>query len=397
MSRTEFRRLSADRLDDHQRIVEYGFDAESGPRQGTPEASPGRLGQQYGVFSDEQLCSVCTHHDFTVSLRSDWMPLAGLADLTTLPEYRREGHVSRLVDGSLRSWRGEYPLAALWPFDYGYYEQFGWAVGCKLAAYTLEPAALASAEGTDGTLRRVTPDDWRRLREVHRAHALGRELTVRRSERWWRERIFRTVDGTNRVVDALDRDGTLRGYVAYSVDPTSDGDRMTVLYSAFTDENAWRGLFGLLGDRDSQVAEIRLFRGTEMDLLDRLADPGLVDCEIHPGAMIRVVDVVDALERLSYPDGSEGTLLLCVSDGTAGWNDGLFELTVANGKGQCRRLGGGEPDVSLGIGALSQLLVGYHSVGEARRLTDLRVGDEEAAARLAAWFPPRRVQPLDNF
>jgi len=88
--------------------------------------------------------------------------VVGLASVATLPEYRRRGHVRRLVDGSLRTWRDDYPLAALWPFEFGNYEQFGWAIGSKVTEYTCDPDALAFARDAAGTVRRVDPDDWDR-------------------------------------------------------------------------------------------------------------------------------------------------------------------------------------------------------------------------------------------
>jgi len=42
-------------------------------------------------------------------------------------------------------------------------------------------------------------------------------------------------------------------------------------------------------------------------------------------------------------------------------------------------------------------LVGYHTIDEARKFGDVWVRDEETAARLGSWFPPRTVSPTDNF
>ena len=404
MASAQFRCLSPEEHDAFQRVLDYAFSAEDGPQQ-SEKSSPtdDGLGRRFGVVADGTVRSACKHYEFTVSLRDEWVPLAGLATLATRPEYRRQGDGRRLVEGSLREWRGEFPLAALWPFDYGYYEQFGWAMATKLATYTCPPEALAFGRDAPGTLRRVGPDDWADLRAVDEAYSDDRDLVVRRDEQWWRQRIFRTIGGEDRYVYALDRDGQTQGYVAYTVGSDDDTSRLVSYYSGFTDRDAYRGLLGYLSNHDSQVDEVRLYRNAGSSLLDAVPDPGAVDCEIHSGAMLRIVDVVDALEVVSYPDDCTETVTLDVSDDTAEWNDEQFELSVSGGRGGCSRVSDShadaeaDSDVALDIGTLTKLLVGFHSVAEARRFGDLRVESDAVADRLSALFPPRTVCPLDNF
>ncbi|PSQ19541.1 GNAT family N-acetyltransferase [Halobacteriales archaeon QS_8_69_26] len=398
MADPEFRRVPPEDRVEFRRFVDYAFSPEAGPREydGT-ESVPDRPGDRFGVYEDGDLRSVCARYDFTVNCRGKWVPLAALASGATMPEYRRQSYLGRLLSGCLEKCRGEYPLAALWPFDYGYYERFGWAVGSEITEYTCPPEQLAFGRDAPGTVRRLEPDDWPRLRAVDEVYARNRDLVVRRDEEWWRERIFRTGGGNERYVYGIERDGELRAYVAYTVESDGGDRRIHALYAAAADHEARLGLLGFLSNHDSQVESVTLYRGGETSLLDLVSDPKAVDCEIHPGTMVRVVDVVDALSAVGYPDEVGGTLTMAVEDDTAAWNDGPFELSVSDGRGECRRVEEGDPDVRLDIGTLSQVLVGYHSVPEARRLADLRVDDEAAADRLAAWFPSRPVDPLDDF
>lgn len=385
-----FRELSADEQVDFQRVADYAFDAADGPHS-DDGSTPDRLGTQFGLVADETLRTVCTHYDFVVSLRGEWVPVAGLAGLATLPEHRREGYVSELISASLERWRGDVPFAALWPFEYSYYEQFGWAMGCTLTEYTFPPEALSFARDAPGRLRRLDPDDWERLQGVVERYGMEYDLTTRRDEPWWRRRIF---DDGDRYVYGLERDGDMRGYVGYTVE---DGPRMNVLYNAFTDHEAFRGLLGFLSNHDSQVESVTLYRPAESSLLDMAPDPKAIDCQIRPGMMVRLVSVVDALETVAYPDGASERVTLAVTDETADWNDGTFELAVSEGVGTCRRVSDDSPDIRLDIGTLTQLVVGYHSVPEARRLAGLDVADEDAKTRLGRLFPPRTVSPMDNF
>jgi predicted acetyltransferase len=125
--------------------------------------------------------------------------------------------------------------------------------------------------------------------------------------------------------------------------------------------------------------------------------PGGIECEIHPGTMLRIVDVRHALETVANPRGCDGSVTLAVTDDTVDWNDDTFELTVSAGRGDCRRVEAEDPPVRVDIETLTQMLVGYHSVDDAQRLGALAVDTEDAETLLASWFPTRPVAPMDNF
>ena len=382
-----------------QELVDYAFEAARGPTSydGHGE-TPRMLGRKFGVFDAGDLQSVCIHHDFSARVRDGWLPMAGLAAVATPPEHRREGLSRTLVDDALQRWRGEYPLAALWPFEHAYYRQFGWALANTSVRYACPPAALAPARGADGTARRVDPDEWEQLQDVHEAHGADRNLTLRRDGEWWRRRVFRSLGGGKRYVYAVERDGRADGYVAYTVE--NGGAQLRVSDLAFRDREAYRRILGLLADHDSQVQEVVLYREDERSLFSLVEDPEAVGCTVSPGPQVRVVDVERALEALSYPEDLTATLRLAVSDRHAPWNDGRFEVRVADGTGTCRRVDGehaeADVDASLGVGTLTQLYVGFRSPEEAHRAGDLDAG-EGAVETLAALLPRETVYLREYF
>mgnify|MGYP000194577030 CR=1 FL=1 len=412
-----FRPLDPDEYDAFAAVADYAFSPTDGPPGASDddEEPPERLAERFGVFDDE-LVSICAHYDFTARLRGEWVPLAGLAAVATPPEHRRRGYVRHLVEASLARWRGDSPLAALWPFDRGYYRQFGWATANTVAEYTCPPEALAFARGrATGRARRVDADEWTALQEAHETHAERRTLTLRRDERWWRKKVFRTdADRADRPhVYVWERDGDVRGHVAYTFSDPGEkhtSHRLDVADLAFADDDAHLGLLGLLADHDSQADEVAL-TGASTELLDRVPDPSAVDCEVRAGPMVRVVDVADALSACPYPEDATADLTLRVADDTAPWNDGVLELRVADGEGACTRIesesGGadaetdaGEPDqdadVTVDIGTLSQLVVGYRAPAALARTGELDA-DDATVERLAALFPAESVFLRDFF
>lgn len=393
------RPLTADRYDGFRRIVDYAFHPEAGPQ--TYDDEPERIADRYGAFVGDELVSACGHYDFRANLRGEWVRLAGLAAVATPPEHRREGYVGALIDDALDRWRGEYPLAALWPFARSYYEQFGWATANTATTYTCPPDQLGFARGAaEGRARPVDPDEWRELQSVHEAAAEATTLALkRRSETWWRERVLSEGGDDRPWAYVWERDGEPRGYLVYGFEDAGEGfddRRLAVDDMAAVDHEARLGLLGFLADHDSQATEVRFAGDARTDLLDLVPDPDAIDCEVETGPMVRVVDAADALEACPYPAEASADLTLRVTDETVDWNDGAFRLTVDDGTGECEPVGAdgesvADADATLDIGTLSQLVVGYHDAAAARRVGGLSVDEESVADALAALFPPERV------
>jgi len=396
----DFRPVGPDHHDTFRAYVDYAFDPTAGPQDHDDEFD--RVGDSFGLFAGDDLRSICVHYDFETRLRGEWVPLAGLAAVATPPEHRRKGHVGRVVDESLDRWRGEYPLAALWPFSRSYYEQFGWATANTACKYQIPIEQLLFARGTaTGSARRASLDDWAALNGAYEAHVAEETLGIRRDERWWRERVL----DDEPYVYAWERDGETRGYVAYTFESTGGGvgdRRIDVSDLVAADDDAFRGLLGLLADHDSQADRVDLWAPDDT-LLDRVPDPDDVVCGVNTGPMVRVVDVPHALETTPFPDDATARLTLAVTDETAPWNDGVFTLDVADGGGTCTRSGALEPgdagdaDVSVDVGTLSQLVVGYRDVAALRRVGELSVATGAIADELAVLFPPETVTLRDFF
>ncbi len=394
----EFRPVGPDNYDTFREYVDYAFDPTGGPQDHDDEFD--RIADPYGLFDGADLVSICAHYDFDARLRGEWVSLAGLAAVATPPEHRRRGHVRRMVEASLERWRGDAVLSALWPFSRSYYAQFGWATANSLYEYQVPLEQLSFARGTaTGRPRRVDADDWERLDDAYEAHVADETLALRRSERWWRERV---LDGdAEPYAYAWERDGEGQGYVVYTFESAGDGTsdrRIEVSDLAATDDDARRGLLGFLADHDSQAAKARLYTPDDT-LLDRVSTPGDVDCTVHTGPMVRVVDVAHALEAVPYPGDVAADLTLAVTDDTAAWNDGVFDLVVSGSGVTCDRLGtdatAADADVTADVGTLSQLLVGYRDVRDLRRVGDLSA-DGGTLDELGALFPPETVA-LRNF
>ncbi|SFK79544.1 Predicted acetyltransferase [Halogranum rubrum] len=397
-----------------RRMLTYAFRPESGPNLDDEDHDRPEEYHRRGLYDvdagtpDEELDSddlsvMCAYYDFTARIRGEFHHTGGVSAVASPPESRRKGYVADLLGELHREFREEsIAFAVLWPFEYAFYRRFGYAMTNKSLSVTVAPTELDDVvPDPTGSFRRLDADDYAELDPVHREWATE-ALGLRRTEGWWRYRAFQGWRKDPYVYGWTDDEGTLRGYLFYVVEEDGDDKRMDVYELAATDEMARGQLLRFCRDHDSQVDSVRIRSHVdETRLLDTLSDPRAAEMTVRPGPMLRIVDVEAAIDALSFSDDGTGSVTLAISDDHCDWNDGTFELTVDEDGATCRPTDH-EADVSLDIGALSQLAVGALSVDELERNGELAVeGSEDDSNQtretLSALFPPEDVYLREGF
>ncbi|WP_435345641.1 GNAT family N-acetyltransferase [Haloarchaeobius sp. HRN-SO-5] len=408
----DYRPLTDDEAATFHEFVSYAFRPQAGPEglEYDPEeddSERNRLGARRGVFDGDEPLAVCQHYWFETTLRGETVEMPGLSAVASPPEHRRGGNVRRMLAASLEEYRDrDAPICALWPFEYGFYRQYGWDTCNRWTRLSCSPETLSfAAEAADeagerrtgdredaaGRWRRLDADDWDRVDAVYRAEFAATDLAVHRDEDWWRYRRFEGWEDDPFVYGWFVGD-ELRAYIVYEVEDGDDGRELQVWESGALDFEAYLRCLDFCHDHDSQVGSVTLHEDADPLLLDVADAPDDVEAELETGPMVRVVDVVDALEAVPYPGVDEARVVLDVSDPMADWNDGRFELAVADGRATCGPTDA-DPDVTLDVAALSQLVVGYRPVSHLQRTGRIDGG----AGTLSALFPPREPLLWDFF
>lgn len=397
-----------------RRLLTYAFRPESGPDLDDEEHPRPDIYHRRGLYDvdadtpeddldPDDLQVMCAYYDFTARLRGDFHRVGGVSAVASPPESRRHGFIADLLSHLHREFRAKgIAFAALWPFEYAFYRRYGYAMSQQYTETRLSPEALnAVVPDSAGSFRRLDADDWAAVDEVHRAWATE-ALSLRRTEGWWRTRAFRGWRKDPYAYGWEDESGDLRGYLFYTVDEDGDDKRMTVHELAAVDDEARGHLLRFCRDHDSQVDEVQVYsHRDDPTLLDTLADPRAAEVRIKPGPMVRIVDLEAAIDALSLDSTgvNSARLTLAVDDDHCEWNDGLFTLEVGSDGIDCRRCDDDDAvaDVSVEIGALSQLVVGSRSVADLERTDDLTVETDAAREMLAAVFPSERVFLREGF
>jgi predicted acetyltransferase len=350
-----YRPLTPDDAERHVAIESYAF---GGGDHGPPDAA--ELASYRGLFVDGALAAQLRLIPLRISAGRDEVAGAGIGGVASPPELRRRGYVAALLRHLADELRaGGVPLAILYPFKRPFYARYGWATFFERRIYQGSPERFASFKHDTGRFVPAGPADIAELDHIYRRALHGRFGLVARDEAWWRERVLQL--GERQPWHAYiwrDEQGHGRSYLVFRLQHEGGQDRLFCREIAALDPVARAQLFAFFAMHQDQVQLVRFPAPADAPVNLLLPEP--VECTVEPHFMLRLLDVPAAIEAYPFPRGAEGRLTLGVTDAWIAENQGVFELELAQGRCQVRRLPDGAPtDLRCDVGTLAQLYSRY--------------------------------------
>jgi predicted acetyltransferase len=303
-------------------------------------------GRNFGVFVDGEMAACGKARGFDQAWHGQLVPMAGMAGITVLPEFRGRGIGTRLMRGlsAASVERGE-PISALYPATVPVYRHLGWEFVGAQSRYAL-PAAQLRTLGGVAPLRRVTADDVDDLRAmcagaVARAYVSGPILSS--ASAWQRLVEDRNVFGYR----------TDDGVVFYGW----DGSDLEVDFLWAGSEDSARSLWSVVGSGSSVARTVHAHLGPDDPLFWLLPEEAGHEVVRHAW-MLRILDVGAALAARGYPAGLSAQVSLGVEDRESATNSGTWRLEVADGKGAAAQVPAGDGDLHITARGLAGLYAG---------------------------------------
>jgi len=342
-------------------------------------------------FEDGEMTAFIRMVPFAQRINGRGLSFAGVGPVVALPQHRRKGHVGALLRRGLEVMRERgQVLSGLHTPHPSLYRRYGWEIASVRKAYTFAPkdVALRSQPGERGRLRMLAPDDWAQLDRVYRQHSAQRNGPIHRGEVWWREAIFALSQPAPADV-ALWEDGRgePQGYVVYHqrTSPDQDAPMFWVREVTALTTDAYLNIISYLLRHDLPKT-ITWSTPSDDPFLSLVEDATKVRIEMDYDVMLRVCDVENAL-RQRPPAGREGglSLALGVSDASAPWNEGTWQIEVADGLVSIERTNA-PPELSLSATVLAPVFNGFLSPSAAALAGLAAAKDEETLAIADAVF-----------
>jgi len=400
----EYKKIPESQEQEYNRMQHYAFFPEKGPDYSFKLDAP-RIGERRGMFSRGKPVTVGCYFPIETRIRGEFKPLGGITEIATPPEHRRKGLVKSLLFNLLEELKdsGIY-LSALWAAAFPLYRRFGFALVTELTHYTM-PIGLLNFPNTPRpeNIREFNLEDFPATEKLYHEFVSNYNLPLKRNSEWWKAFVQKQTQlsaGSPAYSYVLEEEGEIKGYILYSLvpDPYQKGLReFRVRELVYSDDSHYLQLLNFIYNHAIQAEKVYFYASTDDLLLDRVSEPESVRKEKTPGAMVRLVDVQQALENFPVDKNLKGRVTLNVDDSFLPWNKGNFTLEIENGQIEVRTDRSSEADAQININSLAQMYAGYLKPQTAIKLDRLKVMNKEKLDLLNGLFPLYRTYLKDYF
>jgi predicted acetyltransferase len=345
------------------------------------------------AFDGEQVVSQVGAFPFTVRLNGRPGPMAGVTMVGTLPQYRRQGLLRKLMEQAFRDQRERgQAIAILWASMGAIYQRFGYGAASDSVRYSFDPRTAQLREAWSGegriTIEKAT-DAYATIKQAFIEYAAPRNLVIHRSSALWHADTLRASPKEHPVYAATYRnaDGAVRGYLVYQTSPWAKAQRpgpdqlLDVKDFIALDLDAYRALWDFVLKHDL-VAQVKMGISPDDPAPDLLLEPRMLHTTVSDAIWMRVVDAEKAL--VARPYGDRGELSIRLTDGACPWNSGTWLLETDGPTAEARQVER-TPDLEVTPNALASLLAGSRTATRLSR-TGAIDGPAEALRRADRIF-----------
>lgn len=349
------------------------------------------------AFVDGRMATTLGAFPFTVRLNGAPVPMAGVTAVGTLPEYRRQGLLRRVMESAYEQMqeRGQ-AIAILWASMGAIYQRFGYGLATQQAWYTFDPR-FAGFEAEVPAAGRVSmesrEDAYPTLKQLYIQYATPRNMMIHRAAALWEAGIFQERKNQKPYVAVYrNGDGEARGHLVYTTverenrEPNSGpGQVLDVRDFIALDMDAYRALWGYIRGHDL-VGSVQMWNALPEDdpAPDLLLEPRVLRRGTLDGIWMRIIDVEAALPRRPY--GERGELTFAIAgDSMCSRNNGTFLLETDGATTEVRRTDR-PPELTMPINSLATLVSGLRTATHLCRAGRIEAHDERALPRADALF-----------
>ncbi len=373
----------AEELKQYQKNVNYVFASAPSPEDDltTPAADWTTC-----ALVDGQLATTFTTLPFTVRLNGNPVKMGGVTAVGTLPAYRRQGLLRKVMTQALSEMRDrDQSLAILWASMAAIYQRFGYGLATGSASYKLDPrfGRFQSGSTAPGTIELMEKDDaFPVIKQNYILWVADKNLAIHRSTVLWQASTLHANVKDHPVYCAVYRnlDGEVTGHAVYQTKEgqfadAGPGQVMEVADFIARDLEAYRGLWDYLCAHDL-VRRIEMRVAEDDPAPELLLEPRMLQRSTWDGIWMRVVDAEKALPQRPY--GRRGELTIRIeTDDICPWNVGTYLLETDGPSASVRRIDR-EADITTSPNVLSSLISGYRPASHFARAGRLVAKDDAA-------------------
>ncbi|MBN3910918.1 MAG: GNAT family N-acetyltransferase [Nostoc sp. NMS1] len=279
------------------------------------------------------------------------VPMTGIAVVGIAPEYRGSGAAIALMQHTLKELydRG-IAISALYPAVQSLYRKVGYEQGGSWCIWEIATQNIQVRE-QPLPLELVASINHEVFHKLYQQQARQTHGYLDRHPAIW-ERIIQPNEKEIVYTYLIGTKDQPQGYIIFTQERTENGEILFVKDWVLSTVAAAQTFWSFLASHRSQIQQVR-WKSSAIDSLTLLLPEQTAKIKTTSRWLLRIIDVVKALELRGYPPTIQTELHLEIQDNLLTGNNDKFILSVANGRGEVTR--GGKGELQLDIRELAPL------------------------------------------
>jgi len=282
------------------------------------------------------------------------VPMMGIAAVGIAPEYRGSGAAIALMQHTVKElYTNGVPITVLYPATQRLYRKAGYEQAGSACVWEI-PADTIQLREQPLPVKSVVPINVELFHDLYQKQARLNNGYLDRNQFIWQD-VNQPLEKQTPYAYIIGETNQPQGYIIFSQHPDNDGAILRIRDWAVLTTAAAQTFWSFLANHRSQIDKIR-WRSSPVDSLSLMLSEQTAKIKHISRWMLRVIDVIKALEKRGYPTKIQTELHLEIEDDLIAENNGKFILSVANGRGEVTK--GGKGELQLDIKGLAPLYTG---------------------------------------
>lgn len=331
------------------------------------------------VVHDEEVAGGLLQYKWGQWFGGRCVPSVGIGLVAVAPHHRAAGVATGMMRHQVRRMAAEgFPLSVLFPANLPLYRRAGYEIAGVRFAIEAEARSISQRD-RNLSVRAITPQDEKAVLALYRTVARRQNGPLDRSAKAYKDftNLFRGPHSSFGVWRGREMVGCLRYLHKWNEKTIPCRDVLAI------EPAAWQRILAFFADHRQQATKVRWFAHLASPIFQLLEAPNIYKVVYQDHWMLRILDVIGALEARGYPRGLKARFDLTVSDDLLSRNRDRFSVQVEGGRCLVRR--GGRGTIALDIRTLASLYTGYQSAGQLLDAGWLKASPDQAE-RLSSVF-----------
>lgn len=334
--------------------------------------------------------------DFQMFYEQEEVSIGGIAAVASRPDERYKGHIGQLLKFTLKEMKDRgIVFSPLAPFLYEFYAKYGWAISYDRYKYELDVNLLEGLKDDSYSYEYQDESDATVIQQVADEYYSQYTGAIVHGDKFVKEKSD-LIERFGYMMAVVRKAGKVVGFIVYK----RDKDILDVDELVGVDMDAYKALLHYIYMHNASVETVKLVL-PQGHLARYLFKEPSVNVKFCSDMMMRIVDVQKALELRKYDSGVNENLYIKVIDERALWNNGIWKITVEQGRISATRDEQSNCQVEVSIASLSQMVMGYLSIDEIDMLHGLTICDgiekEKVMTSMRILFEKRRTYMNERF